>query len=63
MEIVKDTMDLAKVRAVDLDAFRDVGIVFPALFLPTNPRQPAWDREVLMPSLDDVIKALSDRDR
>lgn len=33
-DIVYDTMDLFKVRAVDLDALRDVGQFLPALYLP-----------------------------
>jgi LysM repeat protein len=52
-EIVKDTIDLAKIRAVDLDAMREiedesvtegdssdnqgVGLIFPALLFPTDP--------------------------
>lgn len=52
-EIVRDTLDLAKIRAVDLDAMREiedesvpegdsaaeqgVGLIFPALMFPTNP--------------------------
>ena len=42
-DIVKDTMDLAKVRAVDLDALEGVGDLFPFLFIsqtsPTKERQ------------------------
>jgi LysM repeat protein len=52
-EIVRDTIDLAKIRAVDLDAMREiedesepegdsstnqaVGLIFPALMFPTDP--------------------------
>lgn len=57
-EIVKDTMDLAKVRTVDLDAFRDVGRLFPALFLSTDPNRPGWERDVTMPSLNELLVKL-----
>ena len=36
-DIVKDTMDLAKVRAVDLDALDGMGETFPGLFLAEAP--------------------------
>ena len=36
-DIVKDTMDLAKVRAVDLDALDGMGETFPGLFLAETP--------------------------
>lgn len=55
VQILNDTFDLAKVRAVDLDALRqldddvddrpDVGGVLPAVMLPTNVDRPGWARE------------------
>jgi hypothetical protein len=52
LHIIEDTMDLMKVRAVDLDALRDsgdatspaLGQIFPALFLPADPNAPDWER-------------------
>lgn len=55
-EIVTDTMDLAKVRAVDPDALsarsptlenpssEPVGVVSPAIYMPTDPDRPGADR-------------------
>lgn len=52
--IVGDTLDLAKVRAIDLDAMRRmgrasvaeeaIGSVFPALFFPVGRDRPHWER-------------------
>lgn len=35
IDIVHDTFDLAKVRLVDVDAFKNVGCMFPTMFIPT----------------------------
>lgn len=53
--IVGDTLDLAKVRAIDLDAMRRIGrasmaeeaigSVFPALFFPVGRDRPHWERD------------------
>lgn len=53
-EIVQDTMELAKVRAVDPDAMGDrkggplqqngLGLMFPALMFPVDPKRPGWDQ-------------------
>lgn len=45
--IVNDTLDLAKARTVDLDAFQAVGGLFPALFMSANPGNPGWERETI----------------
>lgn len=45
-DIVCDTFDLAKIRLVDLDALKRVGFMLPAIFLPTDPDDPGWVREV-----------------
>jgi len=54
-EIVRETMDLAKIRAVDADAMGEragaadntgVGAALPALMLPTDPAKPGWGRKV-----------------
>jgi hypothetical protein len=59
VDILLDTMDLYKIRAVDPDALRKVGTIFPALFLPTDPRMPGWARQdVYIESLEGWFKAL-----
>jgi hypothetical protein len=67
-EIVRDTMDLAKVRLVDLDAMREiegdtsgeqgVGLVFPSLMFPTDPYNPGWARNAFADSIQDWVDAL-----
>ena len=68
-EIVKDTMDLAKVRAVDLDAMRElgteegenkqgVGLMIPSLMFPVDPDRPGWDREAAFETIEDWLEAL-----
>ena len=37
--IVCDTIDLPKIRAVDLDALPDTAGLFPSIFLPSDPEQ------------------------
>jgi hypothetical protein len=56
---VRDTLDLAKVRLVDLDAFEDVGAVFPALFVPADPKRPDWTRDFPIRSLDEWLQVLA----
>lgn len=53
--IVCETMDLAKIRAVDLDAFSKIGGIVPGLFLPVDEDTPGWMREVVMSSLEDLV--------
>lgn len=55
-EIVCETMDLAKVRAVDLDAFSDIGGIAPALFLPVDSSTPGWLRDIVMETIEDLIQ-------
>jgi hypothetical protein len=38
--VVRDTMKLAQIRMVDLDALSGVGRLTPALFVPMNPAMP-----------------------
>ena len=67
-EIVKDTMDLAKIRAVDLDAMREtgnespdeqgMGLALPALMLPRDPTKPGWEREGALQYLEQWLDAL-----
>jgi hypothetical protein len=68
-EIVKDTMDLAKVRAVDLDAMwrvegedldgRGVGLMLPDLLIQTNPNDPdEWARETAFDIMADWLSQL-----
>ncbi|MCD4779657.1 MAG: hypothetical protein K8S27_03795 [Candidatus Omnitrophica bacterium] len=57
-QIVNDSFDLAKARAVDLDALRqldddvddrpDVGGMLPSILLPTNTDDPGWARDETM---------------
>jgi len=54
-EIVCETMDLAKTRAVDLDAFTAIGGIVPGLYLPVDADTPGWVRDVVMSSLEDLI--------
>jgi hypothetical protein len=56
-EIVKDTLDLAKVRAVDFDAMcgiedeapdgLGIGLLLPALLLSADPKAPGWAPEAV----------------
>ena len=69
-KIVRDTADLAKVRAVDFDALAKdsmqsaeenldpVGSIFPGIFLPVDADQPGWARENLFESIEDWLDAL-----
>jgi hypothetical protein len=71
-EIISDTMELAKVRAVDPDAMgaveeeasgeAGVGLMFPTLMLPTDPEKPGWAREATVGSLEDWLDALLARE-
>lgn len=54
-EIVCETMDLAKTRSVDLDAFTEIGGVFPGLYLPVDADTPGWVRDVVVDSLEDLV--------
>lgn len=68
-EIVRDTMDLAKARLVDLDAMSElegdesgdegVGLVIPSLMFPTNAENPGWARKAFAESVQDWIEALA----
>ena len=57
LEIVNDTLDLAKIRAVDLDAFSQVGSLFPSLFLAMDPDQPGWERDAVFDASVDAAIA------
>jgi hypothetical protein len=66
--IVDDTVGLAKLRAVDLDALgggqaapgddSKLGQIVPALFLPADADRPSFVREVAAPSLDEWLTEL-----
>jgi hypothetical protein len=70
-EIVRDTMDLAKIRAVDADALgeRDTdpvnepgtGAVLPALLLPADPSRPGWARTTFANTIEEWVAALTFR--
>jgi hypothetical protein len=60
LETVEDTFDLMKIRAVDLDAFQQVGSIFPALFLPVDPYQPGWQRVNTIPLISQWFAATQD---
>jgi hypothetical protein len=67
--IVYDTLDLAKVRAVDLDAMRatsgtetetsGIGWALPGLLLPRDPGQPGYERETLFQTIEDWLKVIA----
>jgi hypothetical protein len=65
-EIVAETMDLAKIRAVDADAMGEraatdedgVGAVLPALMLPADPSKPGWARTVFADGLQGWLHKL-----
>jgi hypothetical protein len=54
-DIVKDTMDLAKIRLVDLDAFKTIGRFSPALFLPSDETKPLCTKKIDIGNFDDVM--------
>jgi DNA uptake protein ComE-like DNA-binding protein len=67
--IVKDTMDLVKVRAVDPDAIHQkieddvseeqgIGLVFPSLMFPTDRENPGWARNAYADSIEDWVNKL-----
>lgn len=58
-DIVKDTLDLAKVRLVDPDALRGAGGALPALFMPVDSVRPGWDRKIDFPTLKQWAAAFS----
>ena len=66
-EIIYDTLDLAKVRAVDLDAMREidgedsfsVGALLPGVMLPTDPDNPGWARNAFADSIREWVDSLS----
>jgi len=53
-EIVSDTLDLAKIRTVDLDALPDLKGLLPALFLPIAPDQDFFEDDPLLDRLKDA---------
>ena len=67
-QIVCDTLDLTKVRAVDLDAMgasgdgqadgQGVGAVLPALMFPADATRPGYDREGAIATIQDWLKLL-----
>jgi len=71
-EIVCDTIDLAKVRAVDIDALAGetisqfseepdpVGGVMPGIYLPADPTQEDWMGEVISKSFKEWVDELED---
>jgi hypothetical protein len=68
-EIVRDTMDLAKIRAVDTDAMGKregdpprepgTGAVLPALMLPADPTKPGWARTAFANTVEEWVTALT----
>ncbi len=74
IEIVRETADLAKVRAVDSDAMADldatedsdlqvptslgVGLVFPALMFPVDPNRPGWAWDGVTGSVNEMVEVL-----
>ena len=69
--IVGDTLDLAKVRAVDIDALpaealaplaaapEPVGGILPGVYLPADPARPGWARDIAMSTIDQWVDALA----
>lgn len=62
-DIVSDTMDLAKVRAVDIDALAaesaPIGGIVPGTYLPADPDNPDWARENAMNTIEEWVMALT----
>jgi hypothetical protein len=73
--IVHDTIDLVKVRAVDIDALakdpnppekvqpkptKPIGGIIPGIYLPVDPEQPDWVRNVPMESLQGWMDTLEE---
>ncbi len=66
--IVSDTLDLAKVRTVDLDAISPsksgipsgdrIGAVLPGIYLPTNLKYPSWAGDVATSEIENWINIL-----
>jgi hypothetical protein len=70
VQIVNDTVDLAKVRTVDIDALRssedavaggaaDVGAFLPAIYMAADPQQTGWAGESLVDTVDKLISDLT----
>jgi hypothetical protein len=70
-DIVRDTMDLAKIRAVDADAMAKhdgdpprelgVGAVLPALMMAADPAKPGWARTAFASTVEEWVTALEYR--
>ena len=66
--IVSDTLDLAKIRTVDIDALKevasaeeekpDMGAILPAVMLPADQKYTGWERDVVMNSFEDWMDLL-----
>ena len=54
--IVCDTIDLAKIRGVDLDAMPDLAGLFPAIFMPADPEQ---DNKLNWEKVGDIVRLAS----
>lgn len=67
--IVYDTLDLAKIRTVDIDALKampddiavkpDVGAILPGLLLPTDLDNPGLERDMVMNMFEDWVDLLT----
>lgn len=70
--IVKETANLAKVRAVDIDALAEnqnkqpggqpepMGGIMPGIYLPTDPDRPGWAREIAANSIKEWLEELEE---
>ena len=59
VEIVRDTADLARARAVDPDALDEMAALLPGLLVPVDMDRPAYQREVLVPTIKQVTAAIA----
>ena len=67
--IVSDTLDLAKIRTVDIDALKevasaegekpDMGAILPAVMLSADQDNTGWERDVMMNSFEDWVDILT----
>ncbi len=62
LDIVNSTIDLAKIRTVDIDAFNSkIGQFFPLAILPPDLANPEWARQTDMPGLEELLSGRVDQ--
>jgi hypothetical protein len=58
IEIVRDTAELTRIRAVDPDALHGLTRLLPALMVPMDPQRPGWSREIPVPDAGTLIASI-----